>query len=112
MRRYHDAQDTLILPGGGNDDMHDLTTSRLIEQDVDLADSWKLGHDDPGRRRPGSWNQNPDDAGLRPRTGESQGAGTASASVKRGTGVFGLLVEYSRAHTDGKGPGRAGGLGS
>lgn len=112
MRRYHDAQDTLILPGGGNDDMHDLTTSRLIEQDVDLADSWKLGHDDPGRRRPGSGNQNPDDAGRRPRTGEGQGAGSTSASVKRGTGVFGLLVEYSRAHTDGKGPGRAGGLGS
>lgn len=58
-----------------------MTTSRLIEQDNNLSDSWKTfsgkadmqESDTPDERRPSN-------------------------------GVLGLLVEYSRAHAGGKGP--------
>jgi autophagy-related protein 9 len=59
-----------------------MTTSRLIEQDNNLSDSWKA-------------------FGERVDLQESE-----SANDRRPTnGVLGLLVEYSKAHAGGKGPG-------
>ena len=58
-----------------------MTTSRLIEQDNNLSDSWKAF----GERNDMQESETPND--RRP-----------------GNGVLGLLVEYSKAHAGGKGP--------
>lgn len=61
-----------------------MTTSRLIEQDNNLSDSWKAF----GERV------------------DMQDSETAPNDNRRpANGVLGLLVEYSKAHAGGKGPG-------
>ena len=65
----------------------DLTTSRLIEQDNTLSDSWKMASDRETYRREG-----PSDSGATP-----------TREDKTGNGVLGLLVKFSKAHAEGTG---------
>lgn len=76
--------DYLSPDEGDEDDMNrldTLTTSRLIEEDNNLSDSWK---DTP--REPG--------ASSTPKASETRPA----------NGVLNMIVEYSKAHAGGKGP--------
>lgn len=70
------------------DEIHEMTTSRLIEEDSSLADSWKTftARDDP------------DEAGSGDVTGARKGRIGGEAEKRGNNGVLGLLAEYSKAH--------------
>lgn len=80
-----------LSPDEGDEDyaarMDALTTSRLIEEDNSLGDSWKA----MSRKQ-----------GVSSASQESERHGQNER--KQGDGVLGLLVEFSKAHAGGKGP--------
>ena len=92
----------------------DMTSSRLIEQDRSLADSWKrdgeigLGDDDFDDD-----DVTIEEGGRKTRKGQANRNGEKGVGDDdddddhdergRGNGVLGLLVEYSKAHADGRG---------
>jgi len=88
-RRPPTYERDILSPDEGDEDyaaqMDALTTSRLIEQDNTLDDSWKNSPQKPGGVSLVSDAQTPNEG-------------------KHDNGVFGLLVQYSKAHTGGKGP--------
>jgi len=88
-RRPPTHERDVLSPDEGDEDyaaqMDALTTSRLIEQDNTLDDSWKNSPQKPSGVSSASDAQTPNEG-------------------KPDNGVFGLLVQYSKAHTGGKGP--------
>lgn len=81
------AANDYFSPDEGEEDqaagLDAMTTSKLIEQDSSLADSWKAS---PGR------------------SGTERGTEPQAQDRRASNGVLGLLVEYSKAHAGGKGP--------
>lgn len=67
----------------------DLTTSKLIEADNSLADSWKFDRDEDEDER--------DESRAR-ETGRRQADHNRSDDGKQTAGVVGLLMEYTKAH--------------
>ncbi|GAB7357107.1 hypothetical protein MBLNU459_g7912t1 [Dothideomycetes sp. NU459] len=76
-----------LSPDEGEEDqvggLDAMTTSKLIEQDSSLAESWKA---------------------LPDRLGTDRGSDPHVHDRRASNGVLGLLVEYSKAHAGGKGP--------
>lgn len=87
-RRSGGTGDYLSPEEGDEDEMAHLdaiTTSRLIDEDNNLGDSWK----NPPRAEHG---------------GSVASPAQAAASERPSNGVLGLIVEYSKAHAGGNGP--------
>ncbi|KAL1306617.1 hypothetical protein AAFC00_005298 [Neodothiora populina] len=81
-----------------------MTTSRLIEEDNSLGDSWKVSASSPSRKHGGAQGGTGGvGAGVVSSSHASEGPGGNNDKRTSG-GVLGLLVEYSKAHAGGKGP--------
>lgn len=85
LRGKRPATHDYLSPDEGEEDqaarLDAMTTSKLIEQDSSLADSWKVSPGRPGRDR---------------------GPESQAQERRASNGVLGLLVEYSKAHAGAK----------